>query len=181
MSWKNALCYKILYYIKGYSHQNYVHQMELFLTNQRRTECALIRLNMMCLVMRKPVFALCEQQRCWSACTSASLISTFVVRCLDSIIPLVSISEISRLYLASVAVQAALSLTWSKTAKKGFLVSDEALIVSVKNVVALFHSGKAVFICLGSIAVKFKKFRHPNNAVIILEFEQCGCTLKQCR
>ena len=35
-----------------------------------------------------------------------SLISTFVVRCLDSIIPLVSISELSSLYLASVAVQA---------------------------------------------------------------------------
>ena len=39
-----------------------------------------------------------------------SLISTFVVRCLDSIIPLVSISEMSSLYLASVAVQAGLSL-----------------------------------------------------------------------
>ena len=34
-----------------------------------------------------------------------SLISTFVVRCLDSIIPLVSILEISSPYLASVAVQ----------------------------------------------------------------------------
>ena len=33
------------------------------------------------------------------------LISTFVVHCLDSIIPLVSISEISSLYLASVAVR----------------------------------------------------------------------------
>ena len=38
-----------------------------------------------------------------------SLISAFVVRCLDSIIPLVSISEISSLYLASVAEQACLS------------------------------------------------------------------------
>ena len=52
-----------------------------------------------------------------------SLISTFVVRCLDSIISLVSISEISSLLLlASVAVQAGLSLTWSKTPKTGFLV-----------------------------------------------------------
>ena len=32
---------------------------------------------------------------------------TFVVRCLDSIIPLVSISEISSLYQATAAVQAA--------------------------------------------------------------------------
>ena len=41
-----------------------------------------------------------------------SLISAFVVRCLDSIIPLVSISEILSLYLASVAAQAGLCLTW---------------------------------------------------------------------
>ena len=42
-----------------------------------------------------------------------SLISAFVVRCLDSIIPPVSISEISSLYLASVAAQVGLSLPWS--------------------------------------------------------------------
>ena len=42
-----------------------------------------------------------------------SLTSIFVVRCLDSIIPLVSISEISSLYLASEAEQAVLCLTWS--------------------------------------------------------------------
>ena len=41
---------------------------------------------------------------------SRSLISTFVVRCLDSVIPLVSISKISSLYIASVVVQAGLSL-----------------------------------------------------------------------
>ena len=39
-----------------------------------------------------------------------SLISTFVVHCLDSIIPLESISKISRLQTVSVAVQAGLSL-----------------------------------------------------------------------
>ena len=38
-----------------------------------------------------------------------SLISAFVVRCLDSIIPLISISEISSLYLASGPAQASLS------------------------------------------------------------------------
>ena len=36
--------------------------------------------------------------------------------------PLVSISEISSLYLASVAAQAGLSLPWSQTTKTGFLV-----------------------------------------------------------
>ena len=57
-------------------------------------------------VMRKPVLR--------------SLISTFVVRCLDSVIPLVSVSRISSFYLASVAVQAGLSL---KTPKTSFLVT----------------------------------------------------------
>ena len=52
-----------------------------------------------------------------------SLISAFVVRWLDSVIPLVSIPEISSLYLASVPEQAGLSLTRSKTPKTGFLVT----------------------------------------------------------
>ena len=51
-----------------------------------------------------------------------SLISTFVVCCLDSIIPPVHISKISSLYLASVAVQAGLSLLGSQTPKTGFLI-----------------------------------------------------------
>ena len=51
-----------------------------------------------------------------------SLISVFVDCCLDSITPLVSISEISSLYLVSVAAQAGLSLTWTETLKTGFLV-----------------------------------------------------------
>ena len=52
-----------------------------------------------------------------------SLISIFVIRCLYSIIPLVSIGEISSLYLASVAAQTGLSLSWSQTPKTGFLVT----------------------------------------------------------
>ena len=67
-------------------------------------------------VMRKPAFAICERRR-------RSLISTFVVCFLDSIIPLVSISEISSLNLASVAAQVGLSLPWSQTPKTGFLVT----------------------------------------------------------
>ena len=51
-----------------------------------------------------------------------SLISDFVIRCLHSIIPQV-ISEISSLYLASLAVQAGLCLTCSQTPKTGFLVT----------------------------------------------------------
>ena len=46
-----------------------------------------------------------------------SLISTFIVCCLNSIIPLVSVSKISSLYLVSVASQAGLSLPWSQILK----------------------------------------------------------------
>ena len=54
-----------------------------------------------------------------------SLISTFVVRCLDSVMFLVSVTKISSLVLASVAEQASLSLTWSETPKDTFS-HDEA-------------------------------------------------------
>ena len=62
--------------------------------------------------MIKPVLELdihyvCEQQRCRSAVHPCF----FIVHCPDSMIPLVSISKISSLYLASVAEQAGLSLT----------------------------------------------------------------------
>ena len=72
--------------------------------------------------MRKPVLDICEHKGADQTARMRRLICTFVVRCLDSIIPLVSVSEISSLYLASVAVQAGLSLTSSKTMKTGFLV-----------------------------------------------------------
>ena len=51
-----------------------------------------------------------------------SLISTFVVHCLDGMILLISISEIWSIYLASVAAHGSLSLSWSQIPMKGFLV-----------------------------------------------------------
>ena len=79
--------------------------------------------------MRKPVYAICEQQRCRLACSHPRrLISAFVVRCLDSIIPLVSIPEISSLYLASVAAQANFNLPWLKVSEDRFSC-DEAHFV----------------------------------------------------
>ena len=54
---------------------------------------------------------------------SADLISAFIVHCLDSIIPIVSISKFSSLYLVPLAAQADLSLTWSETLKTGFLMT----------------------------------------------------------
>ena len=52
-----------------------------------------------------------------------SLISAFVVRCLDCIISVLSIYKISRPWLVSVAEQAGLSITRSQTQKTGFLVT----------------------------------------------------------
>ena len=54
-----------------------------------------------------------------------SLISAFVVRCLDSVMSLVCVTKISSLLLASVAEQASLSLTWSETPEDTFS-HDEA-------------------------------------------------------
>ena len=71
--------------------------------------------------MRKPVMPYVNNKGADQPAHPHSLISAFVVRCLDSIIPLVSISEISSLHLTSVAVQAGLSLTWSQTPKTVFL------------------------------------------------------------
>ena len=54
-----------------------------------------------------------------------SLISSFVVHCLDSVMSLVSVTKISSLMLASVAEQASLSLTSSETPEDTFS-HDEA-------------------------------------------------------
>ena len=58
-----------------------------------------------------------------------SLISTFLVPCLDSIITLVSISEISSLYLASTA---AVLCPWARhfTPRKYWLITQEAMAPS---------------------------------------------------
>ena len=52
-----------------------------------------------------------------------NLIRAFVVRRLNGTIPLVSIPEISNLYLASVAAQTSLGLPWSQTPKTDSLVT----------------------------------------------------------
>ena len=81
-----------------------------------------------------------------------TLISAFVVHCLDGIIPLVSISESSHIYLASVATQADLSLPWSQIPKTDFLVTW--LIFQQRMKCQILAQG---FL---RIAVKLKSFRH---------------------
>ena len=58
------------------------------------------------------------------------LISAFVVRCLDSVMSLITVTKISCLRLTSVAEQGGLSLTWSETPEDTFS-HDEAQILSV--------------------------------------------------
>ena len=65
-------------------------------------------------------YVICEQQRRRSACTSVQSDQRLCCSCLDSIISLDSIAEISRLQLASVAAQAGLCLAWSETPEDTF-------------------------------------------------------------
>ena len=63
--------------------------------------------------MRKRLMSYANNKGADQPAHSCSLISAFVVHCLESVMSLVSV--ISSLMLASVAGQASLSLTWSKT------------------------------------------------------------------
>ena len=49
-----------------------------------------------------------------------SLITTFLVLCLDNMIYILAISKVSRFQLASVAEQAGLNLTWTKIPEDTF-------------------------------------------------------------
>ena len=60
-----------------------------------------------------------------------SPITTFVFRCLDSVMSLVSVTKISSLLLASVAEQASLSLTRSETPEDTFS-HDEAHVQKIQ-------------------------------------------------
>ena len=71
-----------------------------------------------------------------------SLISTFVVHCLDSMIPLVSISEISSLYLASVEAGRFVSYLVANTEDR--FSRDEAHIIIIIFTLALLSG---IFLC----------------------------------
>ena len=81
---------------------------------------------------------------------SCSLISAFIVHCLDSIMSLVSIVLISRLLLASVAEQAGLSPTRSQNPKDMFS-RDEA---------ALEWCGKGVQLSIGCLSLCLCAHQH---------------------
>ena len=60
-----------------------------------------------------------------------SLISAFVVRSVDSIISLVSRSEISRFWLVSVAEQAGLNVTRSQTSEDTFSLDGAHIVAQI--------------------------------------------------
>ena len=75
--------------------------------------------------MRKPVLPYANNKGVDQPAHPRSLISAFVVCCLDSVMSLVSVTKILSLMLTSVAEQARLSLTWLETPEDMFS-HDEA-------------------------------------------------------
>ena len=92
-----------------------------------------LHITQMSLVMRKPVLPLVNNKGADQTEHPRCLISAFVVRCLDRIIPLVSILEISSLYLASLAAQVGLCLTWSETPKSMFSRDEAQILLSLTS------------------------------------------------
>ena len=78
--------------------------------------------------MRKPY---ANNKGAYQPAHPRSLISAFIIHCLDSIIPLVSIPEISSIYITSVAVQAGLSLPWSQTPEERLSRDAAQLLINV--------------------------------------------------
>ena len=72
-------------------------------------------------VMRKPPFCKCENKDADQLRSNCAADQRLCFRYTDSTIPLLPKSEISSLYLSSVAVQPGLCRTWSETPKTGFL------------------------------------------------------------
>ena len=71
--------------------------------------------------MRKPAFCICENKDADQLCGDREADQRLCFRYTDSTIPLLSKSEISRLYPSSVAVQPGLCWTGSETPKTCFL------------------------------------------------------------
>ena len=117
-----------------------------------------------------------------------SLISTFVVRYLDGIMSVVSISEISSLYVASVAAQAGLCLPWSQTPKTGFLMTrlkcnfgvEKYLQTSLEEETSPDYVIRLIDETLQMEGtVNYLNIRTPKNFVVItLKFELCGSTIE---
>ena len=84
--------------------------------------------------MRKRVLCHMRTTKAQITCASAQSDQRLFVRCLDSVMSLVSVTKISNFMLASVAEQAGLSLTWSETPEDTFS-HDEAQLMKMNRTV----------------------------------------------
>ena len=95
--------------------------------------------------MRKTVLSYANNKGADQPAHPRSLISAFVVRCVDSLIPMLAKTKLSRLYLytASAAEQAGLSRTWSQTQNPGLLMTWPILYLTTQTYLAghLFQVG----------------------------------------
>ena len=83
--------------------------------------------------MRKPAFCNCENKDADQLRGNREADQRLCFRYTDSTIPLLSKSEISSLYLSSVAVQPGLCRTWWETPKTGFLIMRLSLSSQVSD------------------------------------------------
>ena len=93
-----------------------------------------------------------------------SLISTFVVRCLDRVICILAISKVSRFWLASVAEQAGLNVTWSK-------IPEDTFSNDVAQMKTILHPSRIKIVifrinqnCQKTVCVPFKNFTLRSSA-----------------
>ena len=115
-------------------------------------------------IMRKPIMPYANNKGTDQTAHPCSLISAFVVRCLDSIIPPLAIAEISR-QLVSVSEQAGLS----------YLVENPKDRFS-RDVA---HLCIRLFQGISLITVKLLNIRTPKKvAVIALKYEHGGFTIE---
>ena len=133
--------------------------------------------------MTKPAFANANNKDADQLAHPRSLISAFVVRCLDSIIPLLAQSIISRLWLVSVAEQAGLSLIRSQSPKTGFLVTKILFATAackqsqIHKVPKVFPKRKKSDICNFVICTLIKKVGQCCNSTV---YHSWMLNLKRC-
>ena len=87
--------------------------------------------------MRKPAFGICENKDADQLRGNREADQRLCFRYMDSTVPLLPKSEISCLWLSSVAVQPGLCQTWSETPKTGFLITRLIILWNLFTVVKI--------------------------------------------
>ena len=129
--------------------------------------------------MRKPVMPYANNKGADQPAHPRRLISTFAVRYLDSIIPILTNPKIPRVQLAYVAEQAGLSCTWSKSFLMTRLRCYKNSVESfkpIKSAMAKERTIKQFWLTLKLLKIQtLKKY-----TVIILNFDSYGFSIGQC-